>query len=159
MSLKKVFINEENMATFVCPKCEKSKTSDVSRYKDIDKAVKIKVKCSCKNTYSVLLERRKYYRKDVNLSGIFKCAQKALKSPVLIKNLSRFGIKFDAGFNHGLASGDNISVEFTLDDAHKTFVLKDATVKTVSHSVIGAEFRNVNDVSLSDRRLGFYLMP
>jgi len=159
MTLTKVFMNEENIATFVCPKCEKSKTSDVSKYKDIDQAVKIKVRCPCTNVYSVLLERRKYYRKEVNLPGTYKCSQKNLKGPMKVKDLSRFGLKFDAGSTHIVSAGDRISVEFTLDDSHKTVIQKDAVVRTVHDAIIGAEFRNVNDVSLADRRLGFYLMP
>ncbi len=159
MTLKKVFINEENIATFVCPKCEKAKTSDVSKYKDIDQAVKIKVRCPCTNVYSVLLERRKYYRKEVNLPGRYKCAEKSIGGPMKVKDMSRFGLKFDAGSVHLVAIGDKVAVEFTLDDSHNTFIQKDTIIKTVHDAIVGAEFFNVNDVSLADRRLGFYLMP
>ncbi len=40
---EKVYIASTKMATFVCPKCRKSKTVNVSKYADLDK--KVKVEC------------------------------------------------------------------------------------------------------------------
>ena len=36
---EKVYITSTKMATFVCPKCQKSKTTNVSKFADLDKIV------------------------------------------------------------------------------------------------------------------------
>ena len=44
---EKVYMSSTKMATFICPKCQKSKTVNVSKYADLDKKVKVSVKCPC----------------------------------------------------------------------------------------------------------------
>ncbi len=48
----------DDKATFVCPKCEKAKTADVSKYKFVDAEIKVNCKCPCGHRYTVLLDRR-----------------------------------------------------------------------------------------------------
>jgi len=158
MAINKVFMNEENKATFVCPECERAKTVDVSKYKDIKRAVRVKAKCKCGNQYSVLLERRKYYRKETKLPG-YVYGESDNKGPMTVKDLSRFGIKFELGSKRFLFVGDKVVVEFELDDGHKTLIKKEVKIVSLSGNLIGAEFCNMGNVDLADRRLGFYLMP
>lgn len=155
---RKVFINTENMATFVCPECMKSKTTNVSKYKNIDRAVRVKCNCDCGHTYSVMLERRKYYRKETNLPGVYK-SKRLGRGKLVILDISRFGLKFDITSGRYPMIEDVLVVEFTLDDSHKSFISKEVVVKKVYESTIGAEFITVDSSSDSDRRIGFYLMP
>ena len=84
------------MATFVCPKCHKSKTVNVSKYADLDKKVKVNVKCPCGYAYTSILEKRKKFRKETNLPGSYRrlINGKLMDSGLLIvKDLSSIGMK------------------------------------------------------------------
>ena len=69
--MEKVHISSTKMTTFVCPKCHKSKTVNVSKYADLDKKVKVSVKCPCGYAYNSILEKRKRYRRKTNLPGSY----------------------------------------------------------------------------------------
>ncbi len=151
-------MNDENMATFVCPKCELARTVDMAKYKDIKRAVKVRARCKCGHQYTVLLERRKFYRKTTDLKG-YIYGESESKGRMVVKDLSRFGLKFELESKRLLYEGDLLMVEFELDDGHRTLIKKEVRVKSISASLIGAEFLDVGNVNLPDRRLGFYLMP
>ncbi|MBF0119992.1 MAG: PilZ domain-containing protein [Desulfobacterales bacterium] len=135
----KAFINIENKATFVCPQCNKTKVADVSKYKDIDQPIWVNCKCPCGHTYKVLLERRRHFRKEVNLKGRYIWGDKGGGS-LLVKDLSRSGIKFMVNFPPKFSSGDLITVEFTLDNQASSIVRKDVIVKNINKLIVGAEF-------------------
>ena len=161
---KTVFINSKNLATFVCPECKKSVTKDVSKYKDIDKVVRVNCKCTCGHQYVVLLEKRGFYRKVANLSGVFIFGPEQLSAPMIVKNLSRTGLQFEiTDFKEELTltKGDIIVVEFQLDNPQQTVIHKEVVVRTiVRNSHIGAKFCFVDIDDIRDpitRALNFYL--
>lgn len=157
---KKVFINNDNMATFVCPKCKKQTTADVSEYKDINKAVRIQHTCSCGYSQTVLLERRKFYRKDVNIKGIYTLPQERGRKPMTVMDLSRSGLKLELNGEGEVKAGDRITVEFKLDNPQKTLIKKDVIVKTAFGRMAGTEFcsRDPNNAidKAYDIAIGFY---
>jgi hypothetical protein len=135
---KKIYINEDNMATFICPKCEYLKIMDISKFKELNTAVRIKCKCKCGHAYSVLLERRRYFRKKTNLPGVFVLNE--AEYPITIKDISRTGMKIMSSIKNGFSIGDRISVEFNLDDRDRSFIKRDVIIKKIDGSYIGAEF-------------------
>ena len=158
MEATKVFVNAENMATFTCPQCKKTRIRDVSEYAVMEKAVRIKYKCSCGHAHIVLLERRQHYRKETELSGQFSSPTMG-KGMMVVRDLSRLGLKFEVMEDFDFAPGKKARVVFHLDDGHSTEIKKDVIIKNVSGRMIGAEFVEVSDTELADRRLGFYLLP
>lgn len=158
MTKRKVFINADNQATFVCPECQRSSVRDVSQYTHIDKAVRVKCQCECGHSYFVSLERRKHYRKEISLPGIFK-SQAIGRGQMTIKDISRFGLKFEVKSGRCPYLDEVVIVEFYLDDSHNTFISKEAVIKKVHNMTVGAEFCSINSSNQADRRLGFYLMP
>jgi len=138
--LQKVFIANDNTATFVCPECQKSKTANVSKYKDIEKAVRVNFKCPCGHSYSVLLERRKHIRKHLNLSGTFVNKNTSDQGNMTITDLSRSGLRIKLNFPQKLEPGDKLDLEFTLDDKLRSVVKKEVIVRSVKDLSIGVEF-------------------
>ena len=65
--MKKVYVNDTNQATIICPKCEFEKNIDVTDFKDTQK--RLKAKCKCGETHRFTIEFRTKYRKDVRLPG------------------------------------------------------------------------------------------
>jgi hypothetical protein len=142
LDFEKVFITAENKAAFICPKCKVSITKDVSKYKDIKKAVRLKSKCDdCGHSYIVLLERRKHYRKDVNIPGLYISEKEKVKKAMTVKDLSRSGLKFELTDGNSVKIGDRLIVRFRLDDMNRTLIEKEVIVRTMrGQNMIGTEF-------------------
>ena len=171
-----IYVNEDNRATIVCPGCGKSRLVDASKYMNMDGPVKIKYKFKCSycaqkqmkaessdpakkiiHTRIVTLERRRFYRKKVNLPGTFT-DRRGKKSMMVISDLSRTGLKFKLQYPWPLEPGEKISVEFHLDNTSKTLIIKDSQVKKIDDLLISVEFLAINSYSEADKAIGFYLM-
>jgi len=136
MTKEKVFINNNNMARFTCPKCQDRIVMDVSEYKDIDKAIVIKHECKCGLHSTLLLERRQFYRRKVSIPGTYILDRH--RRTMIVKNLSRAGLKFEPELKkEDIKIGDRLTVEFRLDNVK---IKKKVLVKTVSDTDIGTEF-------------------
>jgi hypothetical protein len=154
---EKIYITSTKMATFVCPKCHKSKTVNVAKYADLDKKVKVKVRCPCGYAYSSILEKRKRYRKETNLPGSYSryINGKRMDSGLLIvKDLSTIGMKLQIDAYNNCEVGDVIQVEFHTDDAKRAFIQKKVIIRSINGTIIGTEFAPTEGI---DKALGFYL--
>ncbi len=150
---KKIFVVNNN-ATLICPKCGKSVVSNVEKYKTINKP--IKVKCKCGHVYLVSLEIRKFYRKDVNLSGIYiNNSKDKQEGNMMVRNLSLGGLKFALNHMSNVAVDDRIIAKFVLDDRKKSEIKKQGVVRNIYKNFVGIEFLDDD----YNKELGFYLMP
>jgi len=149
---QKVFITKSGKANFSCPECGKARQLDVSRFNSVEKEVKLKCKCQCKNVFSVILERRKQTRKKVDLSGILVLGKK--KHPVNVIDISRLGLKIRAKELLNLNPQDRIVLKFTLDDVDKSQVSKEVIIRSINQTNIGAEFLSLEHYD----KLGSYLL-
>ena len=154
---ERVYIASTKMATFACPKCQKSKTVNVSKFADLDKIVKVSVKCPCGYTYVSILEKRKRYRKETNLPGSYSryCEGKQIGGGLMIvKDLSTIGMKLQIDADNDCDVGDVLQVEFHTDDKQKAFIKKKVIIRNINGTIIGTEFAPTEGV---DKALGFYL--
>ncbi|MCP4117991.1 MAG: PilZ domain-containing protein [Desulfobacteraceae bacterium] len=136
--VQRVFASKNQMATFTCPQCGQIRQMDVSAYMNIKKRVRLKYRCLCKHSFSVILERRKYFRKEVKLVG--SVIQKKIKFPFMISNISRYGLKMTMLHKTDLKIGDQLRIGFTLDDKNRSEVFKNVIVKDLQHKDVGVEF-------------------
>jgi len=149
------------MATFVCPECNLSTTKEASQYNKLDKEVRFKIKCTCGYSYSVLLERRKQFRKETNFLGKYihhPSPGQVKEGSLRVKNISRSGLKLDLNTMPVIAIGSELSVEFNLDDKQKTLIKKGIIIKTISDTIVGGEFCSFDASDSADKALGFYLL-
>ena len=156
----KVFVTQDNMAVFECPKCKTSKRVNVSKYKNINKEIRMKAKCPCGHSYSVVLERRKHYRKSVNSSGTythFLSDNTQDKGMMNVKDLSRSGLKITLNVKRDYKVGDMLLVEFRLDDSKRSLINKEVIIRWINDLTIGGEFSSVNPSDPSDAAIGFYM--
>jgi len=154
---EKVYITSKQMATFICPKCQKSKTVNVSKYASLDKIVKVKVTCPCGYGYTSILEKRKKYRKETNLVGSYVLmvdGRQAGGGLMTVKDLSTSGLKIKINEAHNCTIGDVLSIEFYLDDSHRTLIKKKVLVRNIVGPNVGTEFAPTEAI---DKALGFYL--
>lgn len=157
---EKIFVTEDNMAVLECPQCKKGKRVDVSRFKDVRQAVKIKVKCPCGHLFKVILERRKSFRKNVNFPGTYTHVlpdYREDKGGITVKDLSRSGVKIKLNVKKEFKPGDILLVEFQLDDKQRSRIKKDAVIRKISDPYLGLEFKSIDSSDPSDKAIGFYM--
>jgi hypothetical protein len=159
--MQKAFITRDNKVTFSCPQCKGIRTVDVTKYKALEKAVKIKVHCPCGHDYPVMLERRKQFRKAVSLPGTFTRIyndRKAGSGTMVVKDVSRNGLQIRVNDSSYMNAGDILEVEFKLDDNKRSPIRKEVVIRKIVGYDLGTEFTSVDAGNASDKAIGFYLM-
>jgi hypothetical protein len=131
------------------------------RFSSIGKTVM--ATCPCQFQFDLTPEMRSYYRKDVDLEGVFlQTKSKNLMSDssgysgkIRITNLSKKGLGFLTEGNSHLRIGDQIRTKFTLDNHAHSLITKQVLIRGVKEQYVGGQFlgSDKNDITL-----GFYLM-
>ena len=132
--VQKVFISNNNTATFVCPQCGNVSTVNVAKYAALDKRVTVKGKCICGHHFSVSLEKRRQYRKETNLPGNYyrRLSDGDLDKGIMrVVDISYKGLKLKLNVERPFAIGEMLRVEFHLDDNRRTFIEKQVIVRNV----------------------------
>ncbi len=155
---KKAYVTDDNKVTFVCDVCQHAKTADVSRYKNIGKALTVKCKCKCGHQFDVTLEKRGILRKPVNFAGAYTHTNSlgdTIQGSMTVRNLSRKGLQLVLNADHAIKIGAALDVDFRLDDISRSPVLKSVIVRNVNGRKLGTEF---SEAEAFDKMLGLYLM-
>ena len=152
-----VYVTSSNTAVFRCPHCQRTKNVDVSTFGEIKQPLRFKVKCPCGQTTVSVIEKRRRYRKETNLSGTYVHyvdGQPKGKGSVQIKDISTTGMKLQIATRETFAVGDLLKISFQLDDPPRSQILKKVLIRNISHPLIGTEFAPTETL---DKALGFYL--
>jgi hypothetical protein len=155
---ERVYPTDSNKATFICPKCKKTKTVDISQYVKKTRIVRVNSTCSCGHKWASVLEKRKQYRKEVNLPGTYelvKAGESLDRGGMKVLDISGGGIKMKLNVPRNLEVGDHLNIEFHLDDNKRTLIKKEVTIRNTDGLYVGASFRSADAY---DPVLGFYLM-
>jgi len=157
----KVFVNSDNTATLMCPNCQKTRIVDVSKYMRPDAPSKLKAKCKCGHSYAVSLEKRKYFRKETQLEGIYRytvsnsvVSSAEVQGRLMVVNISKTGMRLKLNSMPRFQVGDLINVEFRLDDSKKSLISRNVYVRNMKGLFIGVEYASQPSL---DSALGFYL--
>ena len=153
--LCKTYVRQDNTAVLTCPHCGAQKTISADSFRG--RKHQLTVKCSCRQTFKAFLEFRHKVRKKTFLRGTYiNHTQRGKKCDLVILDISVRGLTFTSLDAATPEVGDELSIEFTLDDEHKTDVRRDAIVKYVRRSSVGCEFEIPGDAF--DGPLGYYVM-
>ena len=158
--MQKIFVSSDNTITFKCPKCNQMRTVDVSHYKNLEKAEKVKVKCACENIYFALIEKRKQFKKITNFPGTFIHMVSDIpkdKGTMNVTDVSRTGLKIKINTKREFFLGDKLIVEFHLDDKNRSLIKKECIIKKDLGLEFEIEFTSVHPSDPSDRAIGFYM--
>ena len=103
------------------------------------------------------LEFRKKVRTKRFLRGTYtNHSQKSSGNDIVILDISMSGMAFSSQDEPTFKIGDDLSIEFTLDDEQKTDIRIDVVVRNIRQKRAGCEFK-ISDASLYGP-LKFYLM-
>jgi hypothetical protein len=150
--MKKVYVDDIDQTTVICPKCGFEKTVDVTKFKNTQR--RLKAKCKCGETFRFIIEFRTKYRKDVRLPGEYTAKETGKKGEIIIRELSLAGIRFESLKPHQISSDDVLEVKFKLDNPLKSEIRKLVKVIWIKDRIAGAHF---TETKLYEKNLGFYL--
>jgi len=152
----KTYVRPDNSAVLTCPHCGSQKAIPVESFRG--RKSTIKIKCACSNIFYADLEFRKKKRKRTNLRGTYiNQSQKNRRGPLIVQNISLGGLAFSSIDIKDFNVGDELTIEFKLDDEHMTEVRKDAIVVEVRTYTIACVFERGGEFAY-DGPLGFYIM-
>ena len=149
----KIFVDNNNRATVICPVCGHSKQFDVTKFRNLNKT--LRSRCKCGQSFFCTLEFRQNFRKKTKLSGHFTFLRDRFQHKIIVNNVSQNGINFLMLTVYDIKIGDMLEVIFTLDNANKTVIRKQVEVKSANDRLIGCCFAGIQSY---DKELGFYLM-
>ncbi len=154
MKVVRCFVKPDDTTTIICPDCNEPKTILVAAYKH--KKHSIKVRCRCKEIFTIQLDFRNVYRKPTNLPGIYTNLSSPDKEsfPVVITNASQGGLGFVAPHPEYIKKGQILSMEFQLSDKKKTKLTKTVVVQNVRKDHVGCKFEGNQAF---EKALGFFL--
>lgn len=150
--MEKIFLDNQNRATFTCPKCSKSWTKDLSGFKDSNnKRIQLKCKCPCGHAFPVIQERRKGLRRTVTITGAYFHIQREIRGLITIKNISKSGVGLELSTEQNINPGDKLQLKFNLDNSRRSFVDKEGIIKKIKDNFVGLQFVDDNwDAELND---------
>ena len=153
-SKHKFYVNEDNVATIVCPDCNNIRIVDVTKIISNKCQINVRCKCKCGNVFNAVIERRRFYRKSIRFNGNCYLNKGLDKTPIIVTDISRSGIKFEHSNLNKFTVGDEILVEFYLDDAEKSLINKAIIIRSSTGNKVGAEFKSSEHYD----KLGSYLL-
>jgi len=154
MQEKTFFVNKEGFATIVCPSCGKAKPFDSSRLPP--NKTRLKVNCKCGEVFGAKIEFRKQYRKQVSLEGSYENQSHAGDvGKVVVLDISMGGVGFRTERGHDIATGNILTLTFTLDTNPPRTVTRKVRVLRVSGKDVGCAYLQQ---LARDPDIGLYLM-
>ena len=136
--MNKVYVDDTNHATIICPKCKLKKNIDVTNFKNTQK--KLKAKCRCGEIFRLTLEFRKHPRKKVRLNGGYYVQGRDEKGEMIIEDISLGGVRFASLKPHYISTNDTVELKFTLDNTMKTEIHKLVKIKWIIDRTVGAQY-------------------
>lgn len=147
---------EGREACFRCPCCGRMRTFDPAAFGEPPPR-RFRLRCGCGAEAVVRLEKRRCYRKEVDLPGQYLHyvdGRPQGKGTMRVRDLSTRGMKLFVDGRERFAPGDLLKVVFHLDDAARSRLEKKLIVRNVNPPYVGAEFA---PTEVLDKALGFYL--
>jgi hypothetical protein len=156
VNVRKIHCGKKLECAVTCYQCGKPNRIDTTTAK-LEQPIQIE--CKCGNCFSIQLEQREYYRKEVKLTGNYErlLPENQEKGKIIIEDISYTGIGCRTVKKHNLNLEDVVQVEFSLDDVHNSQLIENGIVKDIRDKYLGIKFQDLSQHSR--KTIGFYLLP
>ena len=156
-----VLMRDDGLVLLTCPGCGALESVSSREFDRLGNT--IQVGCPCGRQFNIVLEKRRYYRKSVRLEGYFSLggelgpigASGKIWGPMIVKDLSKAGLRFVSKKAHLIHKGDLLMVRFNLDNTNQALIHKPARVISISDDGVGCRFEGADSYDIT---LGFYFM-
>lgn len=158
---QRVFVREDGLVLLTCPYCGLQESVTTARFETLGNAVT--VQCACRKRFAAVLEKRRSVRKAVQLDGYFTIAGEHgpedakgnIWGPMVVKSLSKSGLRFYSSRVNLIHPGDLLMVRFNLNNSNKALIHKKAQVVSIQKNEVGCRFEGADEYDIT---LGFYFM-
>lgn len=156
IKVSKSYVRPDRTAVITCPYCKRQRELNVTAFKEHKS--RFRIKCACQNVFVAQVEFRQRVRKKTNLRGSYiNESQKKAAGKIIITNISVSGLEFTSVDAQNFKAGDELTLQFTLDDDHRTEIIREAVVRSVRNKMsVGCEFTETGNIAL-DGPLGTYM--
>ena len=156
-----VFPRDDGLVLLTCPRCGFQESFSVEQFNKLGNAVS--VQCPCRKQFTAVLEKRRYYRKSVQMEGYFTLkgdlgavdTEGSIWGPMVVQDLSKAGLRFSSQKAGLIHTGDYLMVRFNLDNPNQSLIYKPAKVVSVSGDKVGCRFEGSDSYDIT---LGFYFI-
>lgn len=174
-----IYLEDSSQISLHCPQCGRTKRVDMSKFLDKPGPIRFRYrfkcdqcdcghkecsnctpgKCQNNHTSTFNLERRKHFRKDVDLDGYIQLRDGS-RIPGRIVDLSRAGLKIKVLGSAAMRKKlpQTLKIHFTLEDQRETSVVKLCSVQRSTAEGLECSFSESESFDASDKAIGFYLM-
>ena len=153
---KKVYVRPDGTAVLTCPHCNIQREVQAESFKGYKH--KLKVKCSCKETFMVFIEFRNRVRKKTNLRATYiNHSQDDSSGFLTIQDVSVTGLSFSSRDLKNFKVGDILTVEFTLDDEYRSQIIKKIIIRDIRKNSAGCQYEDEEEVAFGSP-LGYFVM-
>ncbi len=151
----KVYVVENRNVCIICRNCGMEHSIELS---DCMSSNTIAIECKCHNKISAFVDRRKFYRKPVELTGICY-APGDPEEGVLVKifNISRTGMGFIKCGGKSLAKNELITIKFRLHASTNPITIRTSVINIYASDNIGTNIMELDQHT--QKLLGFFLLP
>ena len=144
-----------------CPHCGIQESVALGQFGKLGNAVD--VECPCRRRFTAVLEKRRAHRKSVHLEGFFTIAGEygpndtkgSIWGRMIVKNLSKTGLRFFSKRVELLHPGDTLMVRFNLDNSNNALIHKQAQIVSINDQEVGCRFQGADQYDIT---LGFYFI-
>jgi PAS domain S-box-containing protein len=157
---QRVYAREDGLVLLTCPHCGLRESVTLARFERLGNA--ITVLCNCHKRFAAVLEKRRSARKAVHLEGHFTIAEYgpndtkgSIWGPMVVKNLSKSGMRFSSQRADLIRPGDVLMVRFNLDNSNKALIHKKVEVVSIQGKYVGCRFTEADEYDIT---LGFYFI-
>jgi PAS domain S-box-containing protein len=156
-----VLARDDGLVLLTCPHCGGQESVPTGEFEKLGNAVK--VLCTCRKHFSAVLEKRRAYRKSVQLEGFFTIAGEygpndtkgSIWGPMVVRNISKTGLQFHSKRIDLIRPGDQLMVRFNLDNSNRALIHKQVQVVSIHDQLVGCRFKGADQYDIT---LGFYFM-
>jgi hypothetical protein len=158
---QRVYVREDGLVLLTCPYCGLRESVTTARFERLGNAVT--VLCTCQKRFAAILEKRRSVRKAVQLEGYFTIAGEygpndtkgSIWGPMVVKNLSKSGLRFFSQRVDLIRLGDLLMVRFNLDNSNNALIHKKVEVISIQKDRVGCRFYEADEYDIT---LGFYFI-
>ncbi len=156
-----VFARDDGLVLLTCPHCGCQESISVGQFDTLGNA--IWVQCPCTQSFTAVLEKRRSFRKVVQLDGYFTLSgdlgagktEGSIWGPMVVKDLSKAGLRFSSKKADLVKPGDLLMVRFNLDNSNQALIHKPARVISSTSEEVGCQFEGSDSYDIT---LGFYFI-
>lgn len=156
-----VHLRDDGLVLLACPRCGLRESVLLNQFEKLGNG--IAVKCSCSKQFAAVLEKRRSFRKPVQLDGYFTLAGDpgpaeaggSIWGSMMVLDLSKSGLRFRSDRAGLMRPGDRIMVRFNLDNSNHALIHKPAKVISINGDQVGCRFEGADQYDIT---LGFYFI-